>query len=74
MMYEKEHFTAASKLLRKALIYEPDDPSIVGGLGAILAHIGDIDEAKVMTIKALELEPNNTDWHNNLDEITKGGA
>ncbi|KAM7350955.1 small glutamine-rich tetratricopeptide containing protein [Cochliomyia hominivorax] len=52
---------------KSALVYNPNYGKAYGRLGIAYSNLGKYEEARQAYAKAIELEPDNQDYHNNLE-------
>lgn len=66
-----EFFEESIVLMKKAITYQPGKAKLLNDLGVFYFKVGEIDSAKKYITEAIELDPYNTDFQNNLNIVNK---
>lgn len=64
-------FEESIVLMKKAITYQPGKDKSLNDLGIFYFKVGEIDSAKKYITEAIELDPYNTEFQNNLNIVNK---
>ena len=69
--HRKNNFKIAESLYRKILTIDSNHFKSIFLLGSLLMQVKNFDEAKRLLQKAIEIQPDHADAHNNLGLVFK---